>query len=217
MFITLLIPALNEGKSIGETIRQIPRNVVDEILVVDGHSNDNTVVVAESLGCRVVTQPAKGFGNALRYGFQQASGDLIVVMDADGSPDPQDISRLLNKMTEGYDLVLGSRYLNGSKTKDDTMIRFIGNKLFTFLTNLLHGTSMTDCLYFFAVAKKDLFNAFEYKSNDFAFCLEVPVRIHKAGKKIGEVSCQERARFADESRVNALTDGFKIFCQMISW
>lgn len=217
MKITLLIPALNEANSIEKTIREIPKEFVDEILVIDGNSVDDTVAIAKSLGCRVLLQPGKGFGDALRFGFKNAGGDVIVVMDADGSPDPKEIPLLRAKMEEGYDLVLGSRYLSGTKTEDDTIIRFIGNKLFTFMTNLIHGTKMTDCLYFFAMAKKDLFNSFEYKSNDFAFCLEVPVRIHKAGYKIGEVSCHERPRFADDSRVNALVDGYKIFKQMIFW
>lgn len=217
MRVTLLIPALNEGKSIGQTIKQIPRDAVDEILVVDGNSADNTVEVVRSLGCRAILQPGKGFGDALAHGFKNASGDIIVIMDADGSPDPQEIPQLLAKLNEGYDMVLGSRYLAGTKTKDDTLLRFMGNKLFTFLTNLIHGTKMTDCLYFFAAIKKDILNSLEFKSKDFAFCLEVPVKIHKAGYKIGEIACHERARFADDSRVNALTDGAKILWQMLWW
>lgn len=217
MKVTLLIPAINEGKSIGETIKQIPANVVDEILVIDGNSTDNTIEVARSLGCRAIPQPGKGFGDAIKYGFRQAVGDVIIVMDADGSPDPQEIPLLLKKMHEGYDLVLGSRYLTGNKSEDDTWLRYFGNKLFTKLTNIIHGTQITDSLYFFAAAKKETLNAVTYLSDDFAFCLEVPVKIHKAGYKIGEVACRERRRFADDSRVNALSDGFKIFKQMVRW
>src|SRR3989344_6675559 len=104
MKVTVQIPALNEGKSIAQTVARIPRDCVDEILVIDGHSKDNTVEAARAAGCRVLSQPGKGFGDAQLHGFHNATGDVIIIMDADGSPDPQDIPRLLAKLNEGYDL-----------------------------------------------------------------------------------------------------------------
>jgi len=217
MKVTVQIPALNEADSLATTIKQIPRESVDEVLVVDGHSTDNTVEVAQSLGCRVITQPEKGYGNAMLYGFEKATGDVIISMDADGSPNPQEIPKLVAKIKEGYDLVLGSRYMPGAGTEDDTFIRFAGNKIFTFLTNLIHRMGISDSLYFFAAMKKEMLKNLELKSQDFALCIEVPVKVHKAGYKIAEVPCFERSRFASTSRVNAFTDGLRILWQMLWW
>ncbi len=217
MKVTVQIPALNEAKSLKYTLERIPKEAVDEILVIDGHSTDDTVRIAESLGCRVLTQPGKGYGDAQIFGFKNAIGDVIISMDADGSADPQEILFLLKKINEGYDLALGSRYLPGAGTEDDTFIRSVGNKAFTFLTNLIYGMNISDSLFFFAAAKKEMLNSLDLKSKDFALCIEVPVKAYKAGYKIGEVACRERPRFADVSRVNAFTDGFRILWQMLWW
>lgn len=217
MKVTVQIPTLNEAKSLPKVITQIPKDIVDEILVIDGHSTDKTVEIAKSLGCRVLTQPGKGYGDAMRFGFRQARGDIIISLDADGSPNPQDIPKLIAKTREGYDLVLGSRYLPGSGTEDDTFIRSIGNKLFTFLTNLLHGTKLSDSLYLFAAMKKEMLLNLDLKSNDYALCIEIPVRAYKAGYKIAEVPSLERKRIADESRVNAFRDGLKILWALLKW
>jgi len=218
MKVTLQIPTLNEAGSLAKTLKQVPREAINEILVIDGHSIDDTIKIAESLGCRAILQPKKGYGNAMKYGFTQAKGDIIIIMDADGSPQPKDIPRLIKKMGEGnYDMVLGSRYLPGGGSQDDTLIRYIGNKLFTRITNLRHGSKFSDSLYMFAAMKKDMLLNLGLKSEDFALCIEILVKAHKKGYKIGEVPCFERVRFASESRVNALTDGIKILWQLLWW
>ncbi len=217
MKVTVQIPTYNEEGSLAHTIKRIPQGAADEILVIDGHSTDKTVEIAKSLGCRVIIQPGKGYGDAQLFGFKQAEGDIIISMDADGSPDPADIPKLVAKIEEGYDLALGSRYMSDARSEDDTFIRYAGNKIFTFLTNLIHGMKITDSLYFFAAMKKDMVNKLDLKSKDFALCIEVPVKAHKAGYKIGEVACVEGKRFADESRVNAFNDGLKILWQLIWW
>jgi len=217
MKVTVQIPTLNEGESLAHTLKQIPREVVDEVLVIDGHSTDNTREVAESFGCRFLLQPGKGYGNAMKFGFQNASGDVIISMDADGSPNPQDIPRLVAKLKEGYDLVLGSRYLPGAGTEDDTLVRHVGNKFFTFLTNFIHGTKISDSCYFFAAMRKEMLLKLDLKTEDFSFCIEVPVKARKAGFKIAEIPCFERKRVASTSRVNAIRDGLKILRAILTF
>jgi len=217
MKVTLQIPTLNEAESLPRVLEQVPRQAVDEILVVDGHSSDKTREIAESLGCRVILQPDKGYGNAMKFGFSKAIGDIIISMDADGSPNPQEIPKLLAKINQGYDLVLGSRYLPGGGSQDDTFIRRFGNKIFTWFTNLRHGSNFSDSLYLFAAMKKEMLLNLDLKSEDFALCIEILVKAHKQRYKIGEVPCFERARFASDSRVNALIDGIKILWQLLWW
>lgn len=217
MKVTLQIPAMNEAKSLPKVLNKIPRGVVDEVLVIDGHSTDDTRKVAEAMGCRVLTQPGKGYGDAMRFGFKSALGDVIVSMDADGSPNPEEIPRLVNKLRDGnYDLVLGSRYIEGAGSEDDTIIRRVGNKIFTLLTNAIHGTNLTDSLYLFCAMKKEMLLNLDLKSNDFSLCLEIPVKAFKAGYSIAEIPSFERKRFADVSRVNALTDGLKILKALLT-
>lgn len=214
---TVQIAAYDEGKSITKVLNDIPKEGIDEVLVVVDDPNDSTIKPAESLGAKVLVQSGRGFGGAHMHGFKNAIGDVIVVMDADYSQNPKDIPRLLAKLNEGYDMATGSRYMKGAKTEEETPVRYIGNKMFTFLTNLIHGLEISDSLYFFIAAKKEVLNSLDLKSQGFAFCIEVLVKMHKAGYKIGEVPCIESKRFADESRVNALTDGLRILWQMLWW
>ena len=217
MKVTVLIPALNEAGSLIKTVEEIPKKLVEEILVVDGGSHDDTVEVAKSLGCRVIIQSGKGYGNAMRLGFRQALGDVIISLDADGSQDPRDIPKLLKEINQGYDLVLGSRYLSGAGSEDDTIIRFIGNKFFTSLTNLFFNMRLSDSLFLFVAMKKKMLEELDLRSEDFALCIEIPVKAYKAGYKICEVKSIERKRFAGDSKVNAFIDGVKILSQMFQW
>lgn len=217
MKITAQIAALNEEESLPAVIKEMP-GIVSEILVVDGHSIDKTREIAESMGARVILQPKKkGFGDAHRFGFENASGDVVVIVNADWCQNPADIPRMIQKIEEGYDMVLGSRYLPGAKSDDDTIVRFIGNKIFTFLTNFLFGSKFSDSLYFFLAVKKDKVLNLNLEADDFSFCIELLVKAHQSGFKICDIPCVERPRFAGKSKVNALIDGSKILLQMIKW
>lgn len=215
MRVSLLIPTKNEALSLERTIGEIPQGFVNEIIVSDGHSTDGTPEIAQKLGCRTITQEGKGFGLGIISGLKHCTGDVIIIMDADGSQDPKDIPRLLEKIKEGYDIGWGSRYLQRRRSEDDTLIRYFGNKFFTFLSRLLHGIRVTDILYLFAAFKKEVFNSIKLESPGFEFCVELPIKAHKAGFKFGEVPCFERKRFADRTKVNDLVDGWKILLSIL--
>ncbi|MDD2553713.1 MAG: glycosyltransferase family 2 protein, partial [Desulfotomaculaceae bacterium] len=143
--ITVLLCTLNEEKNLPYVLPRLPKGI-DEILIVDGGSTDNTVEVAKKLcpSARVVFQPGKGKGDALRYGIRRARGDIIVMFDADGSMAPEEIPRFVKPLLEGYDFVKGSRFLPGGGTSDMTRHRIFGNWVFTTLTNIFHRTKYTD-------------------------------------------------------------------------
>lgn len=210
--ITLIIPALNEEGCIGQVLKEVPGGVVDEIIVVDGHSTDNTIAEArQALGQRgkIITQTRKGFGGALYDGIDETRKDIVVIMDADGSQNPLDISKLLARYSENT-VVMASRYAKGGKSDDDTPIRRIGNWFFTKLINLIHGTNVTDSLYFFFAISRDDFKKLDLQSHDYGICIEFLVKAKRVGLHFEEVPAIERKRLAGESKVNAFRDGLKI-------
>ncbi|MFH1841358.1 MAG: glycosyltransferase family 2 protein [Candidatus Nealsonbacteria bacterium] len=215
MKVSLVIPTRNEAKSLEKTLKEIPGGSVDEIVVSDGHSTDDTLEIAKKFGCKAVTQEGTGFGFGIRFGIKQCTGDVIIIMDADGSQNPADIPRLVAKVKEGYDIGWGSRYIGRGKTDDDTWLRYFGNQVFTFLTKVLHGVKVADILYMFAAFRKEIFDKITLESPGFEFCIELPVKARRAGFKFGEVPCVERKRIADETKVNDLLDGWKILMAIL--
>lgn len=214
MRVSLIIPTLNEEKCVGRVLAQVTRPDVDQIIVVDGHSRDNTVREARSeLDPKrdlVLIQKNRGYGNAFREGFTYASGDVLIMMDADGSHNPADIPKLLEKIKDGYEYVLASRYASGARSDDDTMIRWVGNRVFTFLTNMIHGTRVSDSLYLFTAITRKGLSKLRLQSSGFEFCTEILVKAHRAGLRFAEVPVIERPRFAGKSKVIALWHGLKI-------
>lgn len=213
MKVSLIIPTKNEEGCIGRVLAEVPRQLVDEIVVVDGQSSDNTMLEAkENLKKqdKLIEQRQFGYGAAFLEGIKFTTGDVIIMMDADGSHNPKDIGKIIDKFREGYEFIMASRYVEGGKSDDDTLLRLIGNKLFTWMTNLVHGTDVTDSLFLFTAISKKNFNRLQLKSAGFEFCTEIIVKAHKKGLKFAEVPVIERKRYAGESKVNSFVHGLKI-------
>lgn len=213
MKVSVIIPTKNEGKAIGRVLKEIPKNIVDEIVVIDGYSTDNTEKETKANlragKDKFILQSKKGFGNALQEAFKKTSGDVFVILNGDGSQNPKNIPALIKKIEQGHDYVMATRYAKGGRSDDDTTIRFIGNRVFTFLTNLIHRTNVTDSLYFFTAITRNGLKKIHPKSPGFEFCIEMLIRAHKAGLKFAEVPVVERASFS-KSKVNAFLVGLKI-------
>ena len=143
-------------------------------------------------------------------GLDIVTGDIIIMMDADGSHDPKEILNIVEKIQEGNEYVMASRYTRGGHSEDDTLIRWIGNRIFTWLTNIIHGTNVTDSLYLFTAITRDGLKKLNLKTNGFEFCTEIVVKAHRAGLAFSEVPAHERKRFAGKSKVHAFWHGLKI-------
>lgn len=213
--ISVIIPARNERDSLPAMLAEIPRDLVHEIIVVDGHSTDGTADVVRALGHRVITQEGYGYGAAVISGIKEATGDLLTFMDADGSYDPAALPRMLDRIRRGDDIVFCSRYLPGAGSDDDTVIRYLGNVLFTLLVRVMFGVRVTDSLYFYALGKRKVFQTFDLTCHGFALCLEVPIRVHQAGFRYHEIPSKERMRIAGKSKVNAFVDGMRILGSLL--
>lgn len=219
MKISLIIPTRNEQGAIGRVLKEIPKKLIHEIIVIDGHSTDNTEkeVNAELRKGkdRFILQKKKGFGSALKQAFKEATGDVVIIMNGDGSHNPKDIAKLLKKIEQGYEYVIASRYSRGARSDDDTLVRFIGNRTLTFLTNLLHGSRVTDSLHFYTAINRESLKKIHPTSPGFEFCIEILIRAHRAGLKFAEIPVIERARYAGESKVNIFSAGAKILLMIL--
>lgn len=206
--VTVLICTLNEGKNLPHFLLKIPR-WVDEILLVDGHSIDNTVEVAKEIRpeIKVLYQPDKGKGNALRYGMQQASGEIIVTLDADGSTDPEEIPKFIEPLLDGYDFAKGSRFLDERPIM--SRLRRFGNWVLVTTVNILYGAKYTDLCSGYCAFWKKAIERVKLLSDGFEMEQEMNVKIKKAGLRVIEIPCADRGRLTGSSKVPIWKQGLK--------
>jgi Glycosyl transferase family 2 len=215
--VSVVVPAMNEEGNIGHVLREIPDDV-HEVILVDGNSSDNTIEAAERAypGIRVLVQSGRGKGDAFRTGFAAVTGNLVVMLDADGSADPAEIPRFVEALEAGADFAKGSRFLPGGGSADITGLRSTGNTFLSGTANLLHGTHFTDLCYGY--------NAFWTRCLPF-IALDVPgfevetlinLRIAGAGMKITEVPSFEADRISGQSNLKTFRDGFRVLGTILS-
>jgi len=217
MKVSIVIPTYNEEECIARTIKEIPKNAIDEIIIVD-ISTDKTAEIARKLGCKVYRQKGVvGLGGAFRQGAEHASGDVMIFMGAGGNHNPKDIPKLLKKLKEGYDSVLFSRYTLESYSEDDTMLRSFGNWFITTLVNLLFHINTTDSLYNFVAIRKKAHDKLKLRSDGFDYCIEILVKSFAHRLKMAELPSIERKRFAGQSKVQDFKHGFQIIMSIFLW
>lgn len=210
--VSLVIPARNEARNITWVLEQIP-DCVDEVLLVDGSSRDTTVLMAERClpRTRVITQEGgPGKGNALRTGFRHATGEVVVMMDADGSMSPAEIPRYLHFLDNGFDFVKGSRFIAGGGSLDITALRRAGNfALLTAVRGLYH-TTITDLCYGFCAFRRVFLDHLDLQSDGFEIETEMTLRALQAGLRIAEVPSLELPRRSGRSNLRTFRDGARV-------
>jgi glycosyltransferase involved in cell wall biosynthesis len=209
--ITVVIPAMNEERNIAWVLQGIPA-YVDEVLVVDGHSTDDTVAVARRVrpDVRVVPQRGCGKGAAMRTGFEEATGDYVIALDADGSMDPGEIDYYVSALEDGYDLVKGSRELPGSGSMDLTPLRRWGNHVLVTTVNVTWGSEFTDLCYGYLALRRDRLAELALTGRGFEIETEILVNAIHAGLRIAEVPTVELCRHYGTSNLHAWRDGRRI-------
>lgn len=209
--ISVVIPALNEADNLPYVLPSVAE-VAAEVVLVDGSSIDGTSTVARRLlpDVKIVQQNGKGKGNALRCGLAACTGDIVVMMDADGSTDPIEIPRFVDALMDGADVVKGSRFLGSGGSADITPLRRLGNLMLNGVVNQLFQTPFTDLCYGYIALWRDNLDFFEIDCAGFEVETQINLRARKANLKIVEVPSYEHPRRHGFSHLNTFRDGWRI-------
>ncbi len=209
--VSVVVPARNEAENLRHVLPRIPQ-WVDEIILVDGHSTDDTIEVARSIypHIRIIKQTGRGKGNALREGFSAARGDIIVMLDADGSTDPSEIPAYVGALLSGADFAKGSRFLQGGGTSDMSMLRRLGNAGFVVITRALFGGQYTDLCYGYNAFYANAIHKLELDGDGFEIETQMNLRALRAGLKIAEVPSFEADRIHGVSNLRTFPDGWRV-------
>jgi glycosyltransferase involved in cell wall biosynthesis len=223
--ISIVIPTLNEARNLPHVFKALPSDI-HEVIVVDGYSVDDTLAVVRELKpeARIVMQTRRGKGNALACGCMAATGDIIALVDADGSNDAAEISAFVSVLLAGADFAKGTRFAEGGGSADITRLRRLGNRFLTGIVNLLYGVRYTDLCYGFNVFWRKHLSAVgfdastvwpaddlsQYWGDGFEIETLVNIRIAAADLAVVEVPSFEHPRIHGVSNLNAVSDGLRV-------
>src|SRR5579859_8023998 len=222
--VSVVIPTLNEERNIPHVLARIPRDV-HQVILVDGKSVDKTVEVARNArpDVTVVNQTRTGKGNALACGFAAATGDVIAMVDADGSADPAEIPRFVDALISGADFAKGTRFAGGGGSSDITRLRRLGNDCLTGLFNLAYRRRYSDLCYGYNVFWRSCLPVLRLDAttpppaagsrlwgDGFEVETLIHVRVAKAGLRVAEVPSYEYPRLHGASNLHATRDGLRV-------
>jgi glycosyltransferase involved in cell wall biosynthesis len=223
--VSVVIPARNEARNLPHVLDALPPGL-HEVILVDGHSVDGTVDVARQIrpDIKIVHQARRGKGNALACGFAEVTGDIIVMLDADGSADPDEIAAFVAALASGADFAKGTRFSKGGHSHDITRLRRLGNAALNGLVNRLFDTDYTDLCYGFNAFRACLLPVLDLPpvhspgrpagamqwGDGFEIETLIHVRLAHAGARITEVGSTEKARLHGVSNLQPFSDGLRV-------
>ena len=220
MKLSVIIPAKDEEATLPRVLEDLNRIIPSlvgytvEVICVDDHSRDRTAAIARGYGARVVENTRKpGKGNALRAGFEAATGELIMMMDADYSHRPEDMPQFLSGMREGVGLVIGSRVFGGSE--EYTHVRALGNVFLSASLGLCTGRYLSDALNGYKLFRRDVFTDFRYTSRMFEIEIEIIANTLRKGYRVIEVISHERARAGGEMKSRVVRHGTRFLARIL--
>ncbi|MEN8653090.1 glycosyltransferase family 2 protein [Streptomyces sp. 21So2-11] len=209
--VSVVIPAMNEAENLPYVFKTLP-DWIHEVVLVDGNSTDDTVQVARDLwpGVTVVKQRGKGKGDALISGFAACTGEIIVMVDADGSADGNEIISYVSALVSGADFAKGSRFANGGGTDDMTPIRKLGNWALCAVVNAKFGARYTDLCYGYNAFWRHCLDKIDLDCTGFEVETLMNIRVVKAGLRVQEIPSHEYVRIHGVSNLSAVRDGLRV-------
>ena len=207
--LTLVIPAKDEAECLPRVLDELKNFDCKKIIIIP-ETDLNTRNSIKNFDCKIITQKVGGFGRALILGIEEVETNFLCIFNADGSFDPQYLKNMYNELLNNCDFVFNSRYENSGGSDDDTFLTLVGNRMFTFICNLLFRLNITDVLFTYVMGKTLAFKSLNLKRKDFRFCIELPVLAKFKKYKFISKPSYERSRLTGRKKVNELKDRFLI-------
>ena len=204
--LTLVIPAKNEAETLPTVLKDLDKYSLKITVVLEKEDID-TINAIKNFNCKILYQEGIGYGDALIQGINSVETKYFCIFNADGSFLSKELGDMYKQLNDlNFDFVFGSRYMKNGYSEDDTFITLIGNRIFSFLGNLLFSLELSDILYTFVMGNAQKARDLNIKEKDFAFCVELPIKAKKAGHKLVSLPSYEKPRIAGRKKVNAFKD-----------
>lgn len=214
--VSVIIPTLNEAGNIREALDTIEKSLAypKEIIIVDGNSTDGTLEIVKDSNCKLIIEPRRGYGLALRTGMKHAKGDVVVMVDGDGTYEIEQINRLIEKMTEtDAEMCMATRMYDPNKAMG--FMNFLGNKIITFCFNMLYKQNISDTQSGFRAISLSAIEKVEFHENDMPFATEMLIKFTKKGFKVVEVPTSYRIRKYGKPKLKPFNAGIEILATML--
>ena len=214
--VSVIIPTLNEAGNIKEALDTIENKLAypKEIIVVDGNSTDGTLEIVKDSNCRLIIEPRRGYGLALRTGMKHAKGDVVVMVDGDGTYEIEKINHLLERMMEtDAEMCMATRMYDERKAMG--LRNFIGNKIITFCFNMLYKQNISDTQSGFRAISLSAIEKVNFQETDMAFATEMLVKFAKKGFKMVEYPTEYRLRKYGKPKLRPFQSAIEILATML--
>ena len=213
--LTLIIPAKNEAESLPNFLEELKPLNANITIVLQDNDLETLNSIKNTKNVNILFQKKNGYGSAIVEGLNSSTTEYSCIINADGSMDPKYLTKMLEKCID-KDLIFASRYeKNGGGSEDDNFITFVGNKMFTFLGNIIFNLNISDILYTFVLGKTKSFRQLNLNYYDFRLCVELPIKAKRNNLVYSTIPSFERSRIAGKKKVNAFFDGLKILISMM--
>ena len=214
--LTLVIPAKFEASTLPIVLNEIEKLNLNckKIIVVPEYDKD-TLKVLEDFDCKILIQKGEGFGNAIIQGLNNSTTEYSCIFNADGSFDPKYLDEMLNKINNNFEFVFSTRYKKPGGSDDDTFLTLLGNYFFSSLCKILFRLNISDVLFTYVMGRTNAFKSLKLSSNDFTFCVELPIKAKFKSLKMYDFPSYERPRISGKKKVNEFKDGFLILISIL--
>lgn len=214
--VSVVIPTLNEAGNIREALSTIEQELAypNEIIVVDGNSTDGTLEILREFNCKVIIEPRRGYGLALRRGMKEAKGDVVVMVDGDGTYEVKHINRLLERLTAAdAEMCLATRMYDPNKAMG--FFNFVGNKLITFCYNMVYKQNLSDTQSGFRAISHSAIEKVDFKETDMAFATEMLIKFAHKKFKMVELPSNYKIRKYGKTKLRPINSGIEILTTIV--
>ena len=212
--LTLVIPAKHEEFSLPRVLEEI-KHIKCKKLIILSKSDTTTIRSIKNYKCKIIKQKYNGYGNALIEGINNVKTGYLCIFNADGSFDPKYLNLMLNKTIINKSFIFASRYMKNGGSADDSLLTFIGNKIFTLIGRILFKIKISDILFTYVMGETTEFKKLKLCNSDFRICVEIPIKIKINNFKYQSIGSFERKRFGGVKKVNEFIDGFLILIELL--